>query len=437
LSQDPRFRVSATWPTPPGPEQRDVAHISISVGENFLTRLADVEINANRNYLRASAVSLALWCADNWWRLRWEPLHDARMPSVNWRLRHELTAGPGGTMWPPLMIYGTGVRVVLSPPFGSSVSSGPIRFIEVSNVWSIDGKLFEAGLDEFFCSVVNFCSKAQDGVALKTLVEQLQNERADPELAAWRRLEARLGYDPDEAPDHLIKALSEMENKLGEHAVEEAAVAAPGERAQRALEEAVEASNASPLVVNLEVVNNVDVRSLPDLLSPWQIGEFAAHKVRDVIGMQEGPILGHAFADVLHIRWEDLRAAPATAQKLEFAARLKHDRTSRLALQRKTAVDRRFELSRMIGDSIWNSEENFGVVSRAKTERQKFQRAFAQCLLCPFSELRKRIDLSGPTDEQIVSAARYFHVRPSVVLTLLVNKGVLPRETLAERLEAA
>jgi hypothetical protein len=203
------------------------------------------------------------------------------------------------------------------------------------------------------------------------------------------------------------------------------------------LQDAVEASNASPLLANLEVADTVDVSSLPDLVSPWQLGEFAAHKVRDVIGMQEGPILGHAFADVLHIRWEDLKAAPATARKLEFAARLKHRERSRLALQMNTAVDRRFELSRMIGDAIWSRKENFGVVSRAKTERQKFQRAFAQSLLCPFSELRKRIDLSCPTEEQIDSAGRYFHVRPSVVRTLLVNKGVLPRETLAERLEAA
>jgi hypothetical protein len=63
--------------------------------------------------------------------------------------------------------------------------------------------------------------------------------------------------------------------------------------------------------------------------------------------------------------------------------------------------------------------------------------AVDRSLLCPFSELRKRIDLLGPTEEQIDSAASYFHVRPSVVRTLLVNKGVLPRETLAERLEAA
>jgi hypothetical protein len=94
-------------------------------------------------------------------------------------------------------------------------------------------------------------------------------------------------------------------------------------------------------------------------------------------------------------------------------------------------------LARFIGDAVWTSDAEFGVVSRAKTDRQKFQRAFAQSLLCPFSELAHHVDLEGPTEAQMDSAARYFHVNARVVRTLLVNKGVLPRETLEEQLEAA
>jgi hypothetical protein len=438
LSRDTPFQVSACWPAATKPAERDVAHIIISAGSSIFTRLADVETQDNRDYVRASAVSLALWFADNWWRLRWESLRDARTPSADWRLRHELTSGPGGTMWPPLMIYGTGARVVLSPPFGSTVSSGPLRFIEISHVCSVDGKIFEHSLDKFFDSVVDVCSQAHDGPALRSLLQQLRYERDDQELAAWRSLEARLGYDTDEAPDGLIDTLSEMEGRLGEHAIEEAAVAVPGPRASRALEDAVEASEASPLLANLEVANAVDLSASIDSGTPWQLGEFAASKLRDAIGAADRPILGHAFGDILRVPWEKLKAAPATAQKLEYAARLKQgDMSARLALQMKTTSDRRFELSRMIGDFVWSGAEEFGVVSRAKTERQKFQRAFAQSLLCPFSELHKRVDLSGPTEEQISGAAKYFHVRPSVVHTLLVNKGVLPRETLAERLEAS
>lgn len=89
------------------------------------------------------------------------------------------------------------------------------------------------------------------------------------------------------------------------------------------------------------------------------------------------------------------------------------------------------------GEVVWTGDDAFGVISRAKTERQKFQRAFAQSLLCPFEDLLEHIDPVDPTDDQIEAAANQFDVRQSVVQTLLVNKGVLPRETLAERLESA
>jgi hypothetical protein len=336
------------------------------------------------------------------------------------------------------MIYGTGTRIVLSPPFGPPVSSGPIRFFETSNIWPIGSELFEKGLDEFFQTVIQHCSWAQDGLALRNLVHDLQNERADPDIAAWRRLEARLGYDPDEAPEDLINALSSMEDRLGEQAVEEAAMAAPGARAQHALEQVVAASNESQLLADFSVAEAVDLSSFPKLSRPWELGEAAAQKVREAIGIPEGPILGRPFADILKVEWETIKSAPATARNLDFAARLLQRGTSeRLALQMSKAVDRRFELSRMIGDAIWTKNEPFGVISRANSERQRFQRAFAQSLLCPFASLHRRVDLSNPTEEQIKLAAKHFHVRPSVVQTLLVNKGVLPRETLAARLEAA
>lgn len=80
----------------------------------------------------------------------------------------------------------------------------PPSLIEISRVCSIDGKVFEDCVDKFFFSVLDLCSQAQDGTALCSLLKQLRHERDDPELAAWRSLEARLGYDPDEAPDGLI-----------------------------------------------------------------------------------------------------------------------------------------------------------------------------------------------------------------------------------------
>jgi hypothetical protein len=104
----------------------------------------------------------------------------------------------------------------------------------------------------------------------------------------------------------------------------------------------------------------------------------------------------------------------------------------RLALQAKASVDRRFD-SR---GAIWTFGEDFGVISRVKTERQKFQRAFAQSLFCTFPDLRRQIDLTGPSEEEVFDAARYFRSVPASFRRRWYS-GVLPRETLEQRLEAA
>jgi hypothetical protein len=192
-------------------------------------------------------------------------------------------------------------------------------------------------------------------------------------------------------------------------------------------------------VVSFELSNeaNLDDADIPHA-SPWRLAEEAAARVRQAIGMARGPILGKLLAEMLRVRWDTLKSATATARGLPYAARLRGKADlERIATQTERPRDRRFELSRMLGDAIWTRNASFGVISRAKTDRQKFQRAFAQSLLCPFDELRNHIDFDEPQASHIDDAARYFHVHTNVVRNLLVYKGILPRETLDDALEAA
>jgi hypothetical protein len=47
----------------------------------------------------------------------------------------------------------------------------------------------------------------EDREALQSQLSALQREREDGEIAAWRRLEAQLGFDPDDAPAELGRVL--------------------------------------------------------------------------------------------------------------------------------------------------------------------------------------------------------------------------------------
>lgn len=435
---DRHFQIRARWPERPEAEQRDIAELSLWVDDAALTRLADIETGENRAYFRASAVSLALWLTDNWWRLRYEPLHDARLPAPDWRLRHELSSISGGSLWPPLMVYGTGERVVVAPAFGASLAVGPVRYLGVDGVYSLAGPAYEAGVDQFLESVVSVCARARDGATLAALVRQLGEERKDEEVAAWRRLEARLGYDPDAAPQSLMDHLTALEDDVGEQAVEEAAVAAPGAAAGTTLEAVIGATQASKLAVDLSISDIVDPKVLQISPTPWRVGEEVARMVRKAVDVSYGPLDEAALSRLAGRKWRDVAGAAATARQLPYAARLtEHGQDAKLALQTRFPVDRRFEFARIVGDALWARRDALGIISRAKTERQKFQRAFAHSLLLPFNELNEFIDFDDPTDRQINGAARRYAVRPSVVETALVVKGVLPRETLTERLEAA
>jgi Zn-dependent peptidase ImmA (M78 family) len=70
--------------------------------------------------------------------------------------------------------------------------------------------------------------------------------------------------------------------------------------------------------------------------------------------------------------------------------------------------------------------------TRLYTQRQKFQRAFAQEFLCPYTELKSYLGSGRLDDEAIEDAASYFQVSPLLIRTTLVNKGMLERNVLQE-----
>ncbi len=429
------FQFSAAWLK----DSDDVAGICLRVGGNVISRIADTKKGTVRDYFRASSTSLALWLADNWWRLRWETISDSGLPSVDWRLRHELNSASGGALWPPVMIFSVGDRIAFAPSVGKRVVEGPQSYFPFK-IGMVAAAEYERELDSFFDAVLGHCAKTDDGNALKILLKQITTERNDPELAGWRRLEACLGFDPDAAPDEVVNALVELEEIAGEDGVEEAAHAAPGTGAAQSLSSVIEATRESKVEIDLSLADSLQRDwNLPSYASPWEMAEAAATELRFKIGATRGRLDHTNFADIFKARWNDLKSATETARELRYGARIGGETKYRVALQTLTSKphDRRFELARQFGDAVWQKDSDFGIVSRSKSDRQKFQRAFAQNLLCPFEHLQREIDVNDPTPEAMEIAAKKFLVHPSVVRNQLVYKGYLPFENTNEEAEAA
>jgi hypothetical protein len=406
----------------------DPQSIVIRLGDTVFTRLLRPGQDKLDDALQAPAGQLAFWLLDNWWRLRFECIPPSR-PSTEWRLAHDMASIGGGFPWPRLRVWGEGNRVGLASKSDPEGVVGPVRYV-TDALFFITGKDFESAIDRFVALAAdNTAGFGPDRDALQTLLRALCSERADPEIAQWRRLEAQLGFDPDQAPDSLLKAVGHLSARYGNAGIEEAVQAHPGVEAAKVLGQEINVAESNGWNCDFSAaVASVGSVTGDSTQPPWKIAREFAQRVRSAIGISSGLIHDKVLAGFVDIHPDALQSVADTGRPIEYGLRLKTEKLrSRLAFHTRAATSRRFELGRAIGDAIWGRDA-IGPLASSKTARQKFQRAFAQSLLCPFDELMSIIDTSNPTDDDIAIAAHHFDVSEWVVRTTLVNNNVIERE---------
>jgi len=420
----------------------DPLGIEIAADGHVYTRLLRGNSNAIETRLLARPAQLAFWLVDNWWRLRWESM-PVEGPSSQWRLAHDFSAIGGGTIWPRLYVWGEGARVGLKATQDAIGVVGPVRFLEhgLSFVPSVE---WEGGVNKFLEEVQDEASGfGSDRAALRAQFIALREERANVDVAVWRRVEARLGFDVDQAPEALVEALFEIAGQYDEAGMEEAIQAAPGVGAADILAAEVEAAKGSRLIGNFSDACDAAGRVQWIGDTPvWEPGELAASKVRRAAGRPEGPLRNKDLAEILGTSATALTSTKsAPSEKLVYGLRLSNtkerDGSQVISLRSWRSHDRRFEFARALGDAIWAGDSRLGPLTQTKTDRQRFQRAFAQSLLCPFDELREFIDENGSDDEGIMAAAEHYHVNTKVIERTLVKKRILLPRRFEDLVEAA
>lgn len=417
------------------PLVEDLRRLRISIGEVVLTRLVRLDRREEDHYLEVPPDRLAFWLIDNWWRLRWEPAPPDRF-HPGWRLAHDLSSIGGGYIWPRISIWGEGPKLGVASQADSPAQPQSIRFL-ANGIYYVSPVSITDGVDAFIGSLLDDEAIA-DRQCLRKEHQQLLAERDDPEVADWRKLEAMLGYDPDEAPVELMDRLGVLVDRYGHEGVEEAAIAHQGHQAAATLQHELEAAKDSkirispPPEVQLMHIERNSERT------PWQLAEGTAAELRARLAHDRGPIRNRALSEVLCLPSDQLKTKGTTAP-LSYGLRLRDadGAGSRVAIKAKWSHSRRYELCRTLADIIWSDNDGLGPLSTARSSRQKFQRAFAQSFLCPFDDLQAYLDTDQPEDDDLQAAARHFHVPVRVIQTVLVNKGVVGRASFEEMIEAA
>ncbi len=139
-----------------------------------------------------------------------------------------MTSIGGGFAWPRLRIWGEGERVGLASKSDPEGVVGPVRYV-TDALYIIAGDDFESAIDRFLAQIAaEKLGFGSDKDPLCALLKALHSERADPQVAQWRRLEAKLGFDPDMAPESLVREVGRFSDRYGNAGIEEAVQAHPG-----------------------------------------------------------------------------------------------------------------------------------------------------------------------------------------------------------------
>jgi len=430
----PDLSIKVSWlPGTHGPDEIRLtsAFLEIAIRGKIATRVEDEWSQSVQRGVRLSAYPLALWFASSWWRLRWEP--SPWIPNTSWSMAHITAAAGHGYLWPHLTFESDGESVEAVCRASSPSSAEPVRYL-ASFRETIEALNFERAIDDFTRLVLaRLDAVGVSGTELERLWNEVLEERGDARMAEWRRLEAQLGFEPDEAPAELLQRLVDLSLATGSAAVSEIAPTCAGPEPDRVLRNIVEFSKSQGTEAFVPVPH--------PLMNPQEIGEYSAwapgkrgwllaSRARQAWGLGAQPLPDIQMADLLSISADSLGGGGPSAVRLPLGLAVRHEGADRMKLlfHKRNRPGLRFEAARFVADHILNPpEERWLPATDMKTARQKVQRAFAAEFLCPIATLEDFLD-ADLSPEAIEEAAEYFGVSELAVKSHLANHGRIPFE---------
>lgn len=412
------------------PEVRETsAMLKIILGSKVVTQNKDIWSQTVSDEARLSSYPLALWFASSWWRLLWEPLPVSSTPNHSWRMAHELAASGQGYVWPRMLFASDGELIQIWAVKSKPDSVAAVRYLVDAN-HIIQSAEFERVLDEFINHVIARLDTAGiQNTPLHDVWREVTEERRDDGIAAYRRLEAMLGFDPDECPEHLHDQLSGLIPQIGDHAVAEIAPVCASPQPDEKLRNIIEFAKSEGLEARVDIPD----QGISEETVPWRRGRNLARKVRAWMGLESDLLDNRQLYELLGLSEKQALNAP-THSHPPLGMSIRHNKKSKILLSKHHTYDqnRRFELSRHLADHLIADKNDVWLpVARTKTARQKIQRAFAAELLCPIQALEAYLDGNFSMDA-VEDASEHFGVSYRAAQTQLVNNGLLSPTILSE-----
>lgn len=433
-----KLRFEHEW-LPAGPDapvvRETTAQLAIYVGNTCLTRNEDTWSKVVRDSVLVSLYPLAMWFAASWWRLNWEPLpeHSTR-PSLDWRLSHELGAANHGFVWPSILFASDGefVSIWAEARRTEAQSVSYLMGLDVPQTVTIDE--FQRSVSALIGAVLNrLAATGQSDTELNALWRLVTEDRLDQSATRVRRLEAELGFDPEECPQDILEHALALQSRTGDAAMSELAPVF-GRCGDEVALDGIDALVAASGIQGRPIVQSSDIEIGSDAL-PWRRGVEAAKKLRSLIANTDDPIDNGTLSNLLGLTAGQIETWCPPA-KLHVAVAVPRDHQGLSFISRKRhPVAKRFEFARLLGDYLCQSANpgHWLASTDLATSRQKYQRAFAAEFLCPIESLVGFLD-GDLSESALEDAAERFSVSERTIESLLINHGYLEDSFVGSRM---
>jgi hypothetical protein len=407
------------------------ALLRITFAEGTATAISDSWSATVLDSIRVSAYPLALWFASCWWRLRWEP-RTAASSSADWLMSHDMRAAGHGFIWPPLRFESDGEHVEALCRPSSPKSREPVRYLSSFRA-TVIAEDFERSVDAFMRRVLaRLTELGMQDTDLHRIWQEVLVEPRNPESAELRRLEAQLGFDPDEAPGQVFTSLCELAAEAGRDAIAEIAPALRKNNLPESLKQTVEFARSPGIQGRLAIDRKHfdHHKSEYKAVMPWERGYLLARDARSAWGLIVDAISDETLSDVLEVMPRVLESSQGHAAPMGLAVRQEDNERLSLHFRKSHRTARRFEAARFIAEGLLSINDSWLPATDTSTARQKVQRGFAAEFLCPIESLKDYLQEDYSNDELIDDAADYYSVGPLMIKSHLVNHGLLPVESL-------
>ena len=412
--------LAATW-----------AALRIEAGDSVVTQVHDFRAQTVRNFVFVPIYPLAEWLATNWWFLAHEFGNPIKAANPAFRRRHALGQNREGYAFPNLEAVPLGARVHLAWSRGQ-LSWSKVKFLNDGSVLLDAQEFRDCCADLIDRAVRRLAALDVNGTLLQEEWSAIQ--AADEEESQFCATAAGLGLDPYSMDESRRRSLLRLADQFHAPLLEEAVTVIDPQSIDASgnnIADAMQAAKSNGLRFrHLESMRqSIKEWQTSSATSSWEAGYNLARQLRQHLGLGADPLntmenLGNALGESSELIRRATRPVEFPAARLvDGVVTQDNNDAPAFALRSHWADNQRFHFCRALAETL-ASPNTDSLLTRAHSDRQQRNRAFAAEFLAPASALREQVSGSIVDGDDLDELASRFGVSTWVVEHQIVNHRI-------------